>query len=217
MDGLDQSADEGTCYDDLQTTGPASPLRGPAHGEQGAADWTRLARAIESEVIPRLMLSHRAPGDLPLGAIDASGFDERTPERLAALALSGHDDRALAFVYALLADGLPLESIFLDLLSPAARILGRQWEDDVITFTDVTIGLSRLQRLMRRLAAVSRPAGAAVDRGSVLLTAVPGEQHLFGVLMLEDGKIRSVLARAVEEATRIVEQLGKTAKAKADA
>jgi pyrroline-5-carboxylate reductase len=38
-----------------------------------------------------------------------------------------------------------------------------------------------------------------------------------GVLMLEDGKIRSVLARAVEEATRIVEQLGKTAKAKTDA
>lgn len=35
-----------------------------------------------------------------------------------------------------------------------------------------------------------------------------------GVLMLEDGKIRSVLARAVEEATRIVEQLGKTAKAR---
>ena len=33
-----------------------------------------------------------------------------------------------------------------------------------------------------------------------------------GLLMLEDGKIRSVLARAVEEATRIVEQLGKPAK-----
>jgi pyrroline-5-carboxylate reductase len=38
-----------------------------------------------------------------------------------------------------------------------------------------------------------------------------------GVLMLEDGKIRSVLARAVEEATRIVEQLGRSAKAKPDA
>lgn len=33
-----------------------------------------------------------------------------------------------------------------------------------------------------------------------------------GLLMLEDGKIRSVLARAVEEATRIVEHLGKAAK-----
>ncbi len=30
-----------------------------------------------------------------------------------------------------------------------------------------------------------------------------------GLLMLEDGKIRSVLARAVEEATRIVEELGR--------
>jgi pyrroline-5-carboxylate reductase len=33
-----------------------------------------------------------------------------------------------------------------------------------------------------------------------------------GLLMLEDGKIRSVLARAVEEATRIVDNLGKPAK-----
>ena len=33
-----------------------------------------------------------------------------------------------------------------------------------------------------------------------------------GLLMLEDGKIRSVLARAVEEATRIVEQLGRPVK-----
>lgn len=33
-----------------------------------------------------------------------------------------------------------------------------------------------------------------------------------GLLMLEDGKIRSVLARAVEEATRIVEHLGRPAK-----
>jgi pyrroline-5-carboxylate reductase len=33
-----------------------------------------------------------------------------------------------------------------------------------------------------------------------------------GLLMLEDGKIRSVLARAVEEATRIVDQLGRPAK-----
>ena len=33
-----------------------------------------------------------------------------------------------------------------------------------------------------------------------------------GLLMLEDGKIRSVLARAVEEATRIVEHLGRAVK-----
>jgi len=47
--------------------------------------------------------------------------------------------------------------------------------------------------------------------------STPAGCTIGGVLMLEDGKIRSVLARAVEEATRIVEQLGRTAKAKADA
>jgi pyrroline-5-carboxylate reductase len=35
-----------------------------------------------------------------------------------------------------------------------------------------------------------------------------------GLLMLEDGKIRSVLARAVEEATRIVDRLGQTSEEK---
>src|SRR6185503_9811384 len=37
-----------------------------------------------------------------------------------------------------------------------------------------------------------------------------------GLLMLEDGKIRSVLARAVEEATRIVERLGRPASTHAE-
>lgn len=39
----------------------------------------------------------------------------------------------------------------------------------------------------------------------------PAGCTIAGLLMLEDGKIRSVLARAVEEATRIVERLGRPA------
>jgi pyrroline-5-carboxylate reductase len=42
----------------------------------------------------------------------------------------------------------------------------------------------------------------------------PAGSTIGGLLMLEDGKIRSVLARAVEEATRIVDRLGKPADAK---
>ena len=38
-----------------------------------------------------------------------------------------------------------------------------------------------------------------------------------GLMMLEDGKIRSVLARAVEEATRIVDRLGQAAAKSKDA
>lgn len=39
----------------------------------------------------------------------------------------------------------------------------------------------------------------------------PAGSTIGGLLMLEDGKIRSVLARAVEEATRIVDRLGRPA------
>jgi pyrroline-5-carboxylate reductase len=42
----------------------------------------------------------------------------------------------------------------------------------------------------------------------------PAGSTIGGLLMLEDGKIRSVLARAVEEATRIVDRLGKPVDAK---
>lgn len=186
MDGLEPTADEGTCFDDPPSAGSASTGRGQATGAAVADSWTRIARTIECEVIPRLMLSHRPVGSSPTGRVDASEFDEHTPTRLADMVLAGQGDDALAFVHALLADGLPLESIFLDLLGPAARVLGKRWEEDTISFTEVTIALTKMQRLMRRLAAVSRPMGAAVDRGSVLLTSAPGEQHLFGVLMLEE-------------------------------
>lgn len=42
----------------------------------------------------------------------------------------------------------------------------------------------------------------------------PAGSTIGGLLMLEDGKIRSVLARAVEEATRIVDALGRSASTK---
>lgn len=42
----------------------------------------------------------------------------------------------------------------------------------------------------------------------------PAGSTIGGLLMLEDGKIRSVLARAVEEATRIVDALGRSASKK---
>ncbi len=186
MDGLDQTADEGTCFVDYSSAVAVLPQHPRQTGAPATERWIRLARAIESEVIPRLMLSQRPLEDAIAPSCDAAAFDAHSPEVLADLTLGHHDDRALAFVHGLLADGLPLESIFLDLLAPAARILGKRWEDDTISFAEVTIALTKLQRLMRRLAAASRPVGAAEDRGAVLLAAVPGEQHSFGVLMLEE-------------------------------
>ena len=82
---------------------------------------------------------------------------------------------------------ISVESIFLDLLAPAARQLGTQWEADVTDFANVTLGVSRLQRIMRRLGDTFLQRDQPRQRGeSALLTIIPGEQHSFGLSMVAE-------------------------------
>ncbi len=70
-----------------------------------------------------------------------------------------HDRRAAsAFVEALRDRGLPVSDVLLDLLAPAARLLGDLWLRDRCSFTDVSLGLVRLQHLMRD---ITGPAGGS--------------------------------------------------------
>jgi MerR family transcriptional regulator, light-induced transcriptional regulator len=65
---------------------------------------------------------------------------------------------------------------------PAARRLGRLWEEDQCDFTVVTMGLWRLQRALHELSpAFQIDAQPPADGKRVLLAPVPGEQHTFGL------------------------------------
>ncbi|MEO8524464.1 MAG: cobalamin B12-binding domain-containing protein [Caldimonas sp.] len=146
----------------------------------------QLVRAIEQEVIPRLMLAHRTSVDAPSRTADkvrAIGHDE--VKHFAKLVLSTDEDSAFSAVLAYRAGGASIESIYLDLLAPTARYLGELWTDDLCNFTDVTVGLGRLQRVLREL---SPAFGLAIDESadglSVLLLPSPGEQHTFGLVMV---------------------------------
>jgi methanogenic corrinoid protein MtbC1 len=76
----------------------------------------------------------------------------------------------------------------LELLAPTARLMGDMWCSDDASFLDVTLGLSRIQRLMRQL---RLPAGdLLLDRGAALLMPAPGEQHLLGLRMVEELLLR---------------------------
>jgi methanogenic corrinoid protein MtbC1 len=94
----------------------------------------------------------------------------------------------------------------LDLFGPAARYLGEMWCSDDASFLDVTLGMSRLQRLMRQF----RLAETGPEQGTALLLPVPGEQHVFGVrmveeLLLRDGwRVRSLQAAREHQAGQIV-------------
>jgi methanogenic corrinoid protein MtbC1 len=152
----------------------------------------RLVRAIESEIVPRLVIARGlAHHDKALAAWPAPTTvrpaDEDAVVEFVALLAAGDAAGASAFVHARCHAGLSLDRLCLDLLAPAARRLGTLWEEDRADFTQVTVGLCELQRLMRDLALAMRPElEPKIDAPTVLLVPAPGEQHMFGVLMVAE-------------------------------
>ncbi|MDP3834741.1 MAG: cobalamin B12-binding domain-containing protein [Hydrogenophaga sp.] len=147
-----------------------------------------LAKAIEYEIIPRLMLAHRVPQEC--AAHPLTSQQRVTPEDVALFAeLVLHEDDAAVrgCVVALRDRGVPVEAIFLDLLAPVARHLGEMWERDLCTFTEVTVGLGRLQQVLREnSAAFAQFDGTSISQAGrrVLLMPCPGEQHTFGLSLV---------------------------------
>ena len=149
------------------------------------------AALVDGDIIPRMMAAHVVDGSLrPLEErieIDAEETKSFVPLplRLEAPGLLEEVDRFLA-------QGASVEEVYLDLLAPAAHYLGELWVRDECDFVDVTMGLWRLQEVMREITLRSPPEtprhGAA---RSALFCPVPGDVHSFGAQMIEE-----VFARA---------------------
>lgn len=148
----------------------------------------QLSRTIESEVIPRLMLAHRVDPDWPGQQAEAkSEAPVGDIEGFARLVLRDDPELAIAYIEARRADGVALERIFLELMAPAARLLGEYWDQDICDFTQVTIGLSLLQQMLRKYSPASTVDGEEnVANRHALVMPAPGEQHTFGICMVEE-------------------------------
>jgi MerR family transcriptional regulator, light-induced transcriptional regulator len=166
-------------------TRTASDVAGPQ------ARAARLIRAIEGDIIPRLMLMHRSEAPAAHGDTGAThespAFTAGDVEHFAALVLAEKAPAAALHVRLLRARGVPLETILLELLAPVARYLGRQWESDQADFMQVTLGLWQLQQLLHELGheSVERTdPGDPVHRA--LFAPAPGEQHTFGLMIVSE-------------------------------
>ena len=117
-------------------------------------------------------------------AVEADEGDQ--VEAFTALVRSDDMKAISAYVSAKRAGGMSVEAIFLNLLAPTARHLGELWTADIVDFVDVTVALSRLQHVMTELGPdfVGETASRASDR-RILLLPTPGEQHTFGLGMVE--------------------------------
>jgi MerR family transcriptional regulator, light-induced transcriptional regulator len=172
--------------------GPGLPAVAPAPALSSQERLSRIVRTIEADIIPRLVRAHRHAPNLPQAAPTASAEApvQATPAevlQLVELMLQGPDADWQGLLQGLLGRGLAVDDIYLGLLSPAAQELGRRWDDDRIPFTDVTVAVGRIQRIMRSLspafgAEVAHPA----DGRRVLLLPAPGEQHTFGLSMVAE-------------------------------
>jgi methanogenic corrinoid protein MtbC1 len=138
---------------------------------------------IESEIIPRLLMAHAGsarPQRTRIITPDEASRFALLPLRLEAASL-------LEEVDAFIAKGASVETICLDLLAPAARKLGEMWERDECDFLDVTMGLWRLQEVMREVAARAPGVfGGMALPFSALFSPMPGDHHNFGTLMIDE-------------------------------
>jgi MerR family transcriptional regulator, light-induced transcriptional regulator len=159
-----------------------------AQGPPGGQAMGRLLRTIEGEIIPRLLLAlQSAPAAVAAEGIGRShaGVDDVAEfSRL----ITTHDlSVASAYVNALLSRGVSLEKIYLELLAPAARLLGEWWKEDLRDFTEVTSGLCRMHQLLHEFSpAFLHDAPAGSPGRCVLLIPMPGEQHSFGLIMVAE-------------------------------
>lgn len=104
--------------------------------------------------------------------------------------LGRDEDIAQAHVAGLVARGVAVESIYLDLLTPTARHLGELWSDDTCDFVDVTVALGRLQRVLRDLSHLFVGHAVRAEAGRILLSCIPGEQHTLGMFMVSEFFVR---------------------------
>lgn len=83
------------------------------------------------------------------------------------------------------AEGASVEAVYLGYLAGAARTLGKWWDDDKVSFYEVTIGTSRMYAIMRSLQHLFIPPEVDTSKFAVF-ASVPDETHTLGIHMAAD-------------------------------
>jgi methanogenic corrinoid protein MtbC1 len=157
------------------------------HDDVSTAHMGWLVHTIEDEIVPRLIRTARGGSSAQVFEIANQARKHAAVRELAKRILDNHAGAAAEYIEELRAQGLSLETIYLDVMSPAARHLGVLWEEDTVDFTAVTVGLWRLQQLMYALSPEFHDDDArGVHVQRALLVPVPGSQHTLGLLMVAE-------------------------------
>jgi MerR family transcriptional regulator, light-induced transcriptional regulator len=148
-----------------------------------------FASVIENIIVPRLLMSHvnnnteLVKQKVSLRNVAVSDF----------IMLTTQDDpsSAIEYVRHLMANGVSFQDVLLDLMAPAARVLGERWDQDKASFVEVALGVARMHRILREFDGVPSHlwSNAGFGRHALLLPA-PGELHSFGLRLVQEFLLR---------------------------
>jgi MerR family transcriptional regulator, light-induced transcriptional regulator len=166
----------------------------PAVAQPTESHLQEFASVIENIIVPRLLMSH----------VHANELEQNRKKQKAKATLSSvavldfvnqtmidDPDAAIDHVRHLLENGVAFQDILLELMAPAARILGERWERDTTSFVEVALGIARMHRILRAFDGI--PSHLWSNNGAgrhALLLPTPGEQHTFGLRLVQEFLLR---------------------------
>ena len=169
----------------------AMPSPTAANDSKGSIDLckTSLLSVIESQIIPRLLDAHPSVKalDLEQAQADLVAASEQDMLDFAQACLATDSQAVFNHLDVLRDKGLGTQTVFLDVITPAARYLGDLWEQDKMDFTVVAQGLLRMHHAMRHLGYETQDGPqSAGDVRRIMLASAPGSQHILGLAMVSE-------------------------------
>ncbi|MDY8108501.1 B12-binding domain-containing protein [Fulvimarina sp. 2208YS6-2-32] len=144
-----------------------------------------LEDAIKNAVIPRLYArrmveNDKAAAHLPQSDLTTGILKQAAIEHLHRMVLAGQSDAQEACLHEIHAQGLPLRRLLEDVVVPVADELGRAWEEDLMSFAEVSLKVGRFQKAVSNFTSRVLPNDLTRDKPTFLMSPAPGEQHSFG-------------------------------------
>ena len=141
----------------------------------------QILHVVEDHIIPRLVRGSQEDPVLTNTGRDAARMpSEGDVITFADLAVNTDVKSSLEFIGSLIDKNISVESIYLDLISPAAKYLGDMWVEDRVDFSRVSLGASCMQRSLIGLGERCDSQHDFTAQRSMLISAMPGDQHMLG-------------------------------------
>ena len=111
-------------------------------------------------------------------------LDDEEIDKLTNLLLNSEEGSFELAITVLKTHGASIDYIVLELIPAIARKLGKQWEDDSLSFADVSIGVNRLERVIYKLDYLFQANQLARQQNkAIFIAGFPGSQHTLGSLI----------------------------------